>query len=384
MNDPIFHNPDADPSAVQLYDFYGTPAELVVGSTEDAMIPLPASPRPVILAHCGSPSGLCALAILEQPEIDAFIAANPVATKTFITLGLNGGLVFWFQCKNNHLLNAITSTVSFCADGLVPYAWKNEDLDNRVYCTQQVAEIKLDTLKWDHPDIKHAFRIGRMAAVYGPLFRRLGPRKSVLNEAIICRMFSADAGVLYDAQARQFFKKVTSGELEYLSQEALLASFAGWLERFAVNQGTNFPFRELRLTRLKSLAEYVKMVAVIPQPNPHQSLTEFVKTSLCIQPGADVTTQEIYANYVPYAEQHKIGRYLRCKFERQLPKVIGDIFGVMRRNDIRRPKENRLTSRRGFRGLAFRPDGTDCNDASDDSISKMPPLSQSPIWNQKL
>jgi hypothetical protein len=88
---------------------------------------------------------------------------------------------------------------------------------------------------------------------------------------------------------------------------------------------------------------------------------ENAKSRLVTKKGFDLTVGEIHGDYV---KQAGIARYPLCQFQRHLPKVLAELFGVVRAHDIGRPNGNRITERRGFNGLAFQdssddPDGAD-------------------------
>lgn len=371
-NDPFFgdSNTDKNVSAelIKSVQALFQSDRVAVGKTSDAAIPLPLSGRAggklkpseqqALLIGCGASSkGLCAIVFDRQEAFEEFTAANPAAKKTLVTRGLSGQLVFWFRCADWVPPDTTTPSLTWCSDGLVPVAWADEKLEVRVVRNLPVAQAQFAHFYWDSQSDR-AFWIARQIALHGPVVRQVGPRKRILNDNIVCRVFAKDADIVYDTAAQQFLRKSPSGESEQFAEGDLLDLFAAWLNRLAPEFGGSFPMSELRLPRLRSMLRHLKTVASIAEPPLRERLLSYLKRRICVRPGADLTAEEIRVDHDHYAQQHGTGRYPLCRFQRQVPKLIEEIFGVVRAHNIERwnDAEKKMTSRRGFNGLGFRAD----------------------------
>jgi hypothetical protein len=356
---------------------FGTSVQLSVGSTSNPGIPsllssrdggeLPVSSKEAILVGCGAASGgLCALRFDRQEAVNQFARANPLAARTLSTRGLGEELLFWYYCVDWTPSNTTTGNLAWFSQGLIPLMWSDERLESRVVKSLPVAKVQFAELQWD-PEAERRFWLARQERLYGPVFRKIGPRKRVLNGSIVCRVFAKDTEVIFDTVGRRFLQKGESGNWEHLSTEMLSDKFTAWLEHWANLCDGRFPVNELRLPRVQSLIQQLKLIAATYEPDPQEGLERYVRDRLCSKLGASLTVNEIYANYEIWARQSQIGRYPRCKFYPRLPGVICDIFGGVRANNVPRwnQKKGKMTDRRGFNGLAFRPDTSDGADASD-------------------
>jgi hypothetical protein len=113
------------------------------------------------------------------------------------------------------------------------------------------------------------------------------------------------------------------------------------------------------------MMQHLKLIAAACQPDQWEGLRLYAKSRLWAKPGSDLTVSEIHSDYLRYAARSKIGSYPLCRFQRQLPKALEELFGAVRSHNLRRQHGAKLGWRRGFNGLAFRPDGTDNTDAPD-------------------
>lgn len=371
-NKPIFD----EPLAPELYDFYGIPAELSAGSTADLSIPsqprggLNDPDRPAILVRCGPPSGLYAIIFAKQEAAIEFLAANPVAATTMTTLSLADGVIFWFRFQSERIARVETPSIALCSGGLVPFAWQGEDLDNRFIRFGPIAEVDWSALKWD-AGFEKQLKIARLETTLGPMFVKLGPRRTGLNDAIICRGFADEKNLIFDPEADKFFTRTPTQELEVMSENVLLEQLTVWLQRLAENL-TGFPQREMRLVRLKSLIQYLKLLTAVSRPSFCDHIRSYLSNHLLIEPGRDVTMDEIQVHFSRCAKENNIGPYSSCKLSRELSRLIRTMFGVLPSHDIRRwnDKDQKSTNRRGFRKITFR--SSDSSEASE-SFEKIKP-----------
>lgn len=390
--DTLFEHPNSDKATavglmVSVRALFKSD-KVFLGTTDDAAIPLPLSSRiggklkssdqQAVFVGCGAAStGLCALHFDQQKDVDQFIAVNPISKKTLVTRGLCKELVFWFWCRDSVPGNTMTSTLRWYSTGLIPVAWATENLELRILRRSPVAETNFADLRWDS-ESERVFWITRQISLYGPLIQKIGRRKHVLNDGVICRIFAKDAEIMYDTVLKQFLRKGISGQFEQFSEADLLDLLAAWLHHLASDNGSCFPTAELRLPRLRSMIEHLRVVAAVFEPAPQDALRTYLKSRLCARPGANVTVEEVDSDFSRYAKQHRIGRYPRCRFLRLLPKLIEEVFGIVRAHNLKRlnQEKNQKTDRRGFHNLTFRdvadgpdePDG--CLDKTAQRVSK--------------
>lgn len=356
---------------------FGDPVAASCGTLENKVIPPALSDRSVgklsgpigevLLVGCGSASqGLCALFFDHQEAVAKFLAANPIAAKTFVTKGLFRGYILWFRSDQWVPPNTVTDSLIWCSSGLVPIASIYHKLEASIVHHRPVTRLDFAELRWDS-ESERGFWLARQASLYGPLFRRIGPRKVILNDLLICKVYARDAGLAYDKTGQRFFQQNAAGDYEHLEPETLFEQFAAWLYQISLREA-KFPPNELRLPRVRALVAQLKMAAAFFDPDPLAGLTNYVQTRLQLKPHADVTVAEVREDYLRSSGKHPIDRYPLRRFQRLLPKVIEGVFGRWRTNDIRRwnAKEKKLTPRRGFRGLSFR-DGADRSDTTDGS-----------------
>jgi len=71
---------------------------------------------------------------------------------------------------------------------------------------------------------------------------------------------------------QRFYQRQESG-LDYLSPETLLDRFTSWLQEWANRCETCFPANELRLPRVQSMIQHLKLVAAAYEPDPQQQAT---------------------------------------------------------------------------------------------------------------
>jgi hypothetical protein len=200
----------------------------------------------------------------------------------------------------------------------------------------------------------------------------LARAQEALYGPVICRIFAKKAGILFDVTGQCFYQRKES-DLEYLSPETLLDQFTSWLQQWANRCGTHFPVNELRLPRVRSMIQELKLVAAGYEPDPLEGLEQYTADRICSKPDGNLSGEEAEQDYLQYAAQRQIGRYPLCQFRRQFPKIVQKLFGAVRAHNLLRwsDEKQKFTSRRGFNGLAFR-DGKDAADASDVSLKKTP------------
>ena len=209
--------------------------------------------------------------------------------------------------------------------------------------------------------------VAATVAAFGPTVRHMPSGKSELNLATMSHILARRLGLVYDMAAREFLQQRPDLAYRPVSMEMVINQVAVSLQKIAACHPECFPTRELCPCRVKALVNAMKVAVVRIGPDAHDALLRFVNEGLCLKPGGNLTSSEIYTAYARFANMHKLQIYPRQAFGRELARTVFKVFLKTPSNSILRPVggTNRLTSRHGYKGLAFVGELVNSGDAGD-------------------
>jgi len=313
---------------------------------------LPGSPDPVTGIKCGRPSnGLCLIMVKDKQSVEQFFQANPTLAGTMVTTQ-DGLHCVWVRFTDSYPDDVTCSNLRFISCSSVVIT--KMALYSKPPLT--VATTRFAGINWPaEADI--TFFLAETLASFGPYYRVLGPKKKELNQAVFARIIARRLGLAFDADAQTFHTQIRGQESSFMVTTVEVFNVVlKWLSKLAAADPANFPVHELRLPRIRSLVETIKTLTEITRATPRESLIEYIRARLCLNPAKSLSVQEIHTDYLRYGRKRNLALYPQAKFFKELPAVMLDQFTIGRVNNVMRQVEGtaRMTARRGFRGVTFR------------------------------
>ena len=318
----------------------------------------------VVAIECGAPSqGLCTLILPSEPAAAKFLQDNPCLAGTPITTCGNMRCI-WIRIAGWFPSNASYGNMDWVSSNLVLVT----DISACYSPAATVVCTNFADLRWP-PDLDFHFFEARTVSEFGPFFLGTG-KKRRLNHATFARVFARLKGYNFDPDDRLFYLQGRFAASRVVIPTAHISQMI--LQSLCKMAATDpgFPKNELRPPRIQAVVEHLKLVTAVVRPDAHESLVEYLHDWICHKPGSNLTTAEIWSDYVIYVRTRKLAMYPPAMFYVELPAVMRAQFGVSRVNSLKRPVvgANGSTARRGFNGVAFKAnirDGRDVGDAKD-------------------
>jgi len=309
--------------------------------------------------------GLVALVFADSNALAEFASRNPWAKESLMTTTL-GRPTVWFRAAGQIPENQRLIGVDLIATGDIPVARSNPEQDEFLVRPGVIPAIDFHKIIWDEKNLG-VIRFAAMEAVFGRAYLRLGPRKRVLNETFWGRWLAKELSLIYDTHALQFYHASTKGKpWQPLNTSQVFTLISLALQESAKLAGSAFPRDELRLPRIRRIADSVKVAAAVTPPTDHENLRSYVAARLRPRQGGNLTIKEIYGDFSTYSVNKKRRVVPLCFFQRELPRQIRDRFSLTRVHNVKRPRaDGRLTHRRGFNGLGFADDKGPRSDTAD-------------------
>jgi len=324
--------------------------------------------------------GLCTLIVPSRSAAEQFLKANPGLADNFVTSAGDAHCI-WMRLSGWYPDNVSCGGMEWISTGLVLVP----DLTARYSPTATVVSTTFASLRWP-PELDLQFFEARTVSEFGPFFSGTG-KKRRLNHATYARVFARSTEYKYDPDDGSFYLQGRFAASRVVIPTAHISQMI--LQSLCKMAATDpgFPKNELRPPRIQAVVEHLKLVTAVVRPDAHESLVEYLHDWICHKPGSNLTTAEIWSDYVIYVRTRKLAMYPPAMFYVELPAVMRAQFGVSRVNSLKRPVvgANGSTARRGFNGVAFKAnigDGRDVGDAKDagdgvDGAVKKPAVSVS-------
>ena len=191
---------------------------------------------------------------------------------------------------------------------------------------------------------------------FGPRYRRIGPRKVVLNLTFWAHFLVGKMQLAYHVQQEWFLIPAPGVKgVERVSVEDLFKFTVHGLQQAAQLEPNKFPAAEIRLPRIKMLIEEMKLAAAVHTPGERDALVQFLNEEIAPQQRSDLTVAEIHGRYLANCRVKMLPIFPLSIFKRQLPRLIKDIFGVIKSHDLRRQGDDgSMHWHRGFHGVNFK------------------------------
>lgn len=191
---------------------------------------------------------------------------------------------------------------------------------------------------------------------FGPRYRRVGPRKVVLNLTFWAHFLVGKMRLIYHVQRQAFFvPNPAANDLERITVDHLLQLTTHGLQQAATLEPSRFPVAELRLSKVKQLVNEMRVVAALHTPGERDALVQFLSEDVVARKGSDLTVAEIHGRYSANCRTKMLPLFAASVFQRLLPGLVTDLFGVIKSHDLqRRGPDGSLHWHRGFHGLGFR------------------------------
>jgi hypothetical protein len=206
---------------------------------------------------------------------------------------------------------------------------------------------------------------------FGPTIRQLASGKTELNFATMSRLLARRLELAYDPLAHEFLLKRPDQTFEPIVTELVTCLISETLQQIAAAHPDSFPMKELRPARIRKLIDAIKLSVPYDRPDPQAVLLRFVRECLCLKPGGNATSAELYLAFQRFANKNALWLIPRAAFSRELARAVFRVFLKTPSNSVLRPVNGttRLTCRHGFKGLVFADDpvnysgdGRDCKD----------------------
>jgi len=309
-------------------------------------------PWQVIGIECGAASqGLCAIVFQTEQQLAEFIRDNPALADTLVTNWLESNFVLWLRSDWMPKIVSFDS-ISWVSEGVIPVAAPGFELRHFVFRHGHVAAVQFDRLKWPGELATH-FQIVLLQALFGHRYRRVGRRKAVLNELFWAHFLAKRMELVYHVQREAFFRpRQDTQELEQVAHEQLVQLTAQGLQQAAVLEPQQFPVSEINLPIIKRLVQQMKIAVAVNTSGEKDALLQFVAQCVEVRKDSDVTVAEFRLANAQYCQKKNLPPYPKSVFERQLPEVLRQKFGVAKSHDLRRTSHDGTEHcHRGFRGL---------------------------------
>jgi hypothetical protein len=274
--------------------------------------------------------------------------------------------------------------------GIVPVATLQFASTNFVIQDGPVATVEMYSVEWP-TQLKDHLRARLMEKAFGPRYLQSGPRRRVLNGQFWADFLVKQMGLFYQLPQEVFWMcKTDGGGAEKVTIERLMVASAHHLRVAATRDPTGFPAGEIRFPRIKKLIEEMKVIAAGHTPEELDALDTFLVDCVEQRSRSYATVSELCQRYAEYCCAKGLQSLPQSIFERRLPAMVREQFGVAKSHDLRRPKgDGALKWQRGFRGLAFREktegakkaDGADALDGAD-GLAKKPDQASSDTADQ--
>jgi len=310
------------------------------------------APDPDIAVQCGPPSkGLCLIIVKDNLSVELVFQANPSLAGTMVTTQ-DSLRCIWVRFSDSYPDDVTCSNMRFISCSSVVIT--SMALHSKPPLT--VVTTTFAGINWP-VEVDSEFFLAETLASLGPYYRILGPKKKELNQAVFARIIARTLGLTFDADAQTFHMKRRGQESSALiTTPEVIELVLKFLTKLAADEPANFPAHELRLPRIRSLVETIKTLTEITRANARESLIEYIRARLCLNPAKSLSVQEIHTDYLNYGRKRNLALYPQAKFYKELPAVMLDQFTIGRVNNVLRQVEGttRMTARRGFRGVTFR------------------------------
>jgi len=190
---------------------------------------------------------------------------------------------------------------------------------------------------------------------FGPRYRRIGPRKVVLNLTFWAHFLAGRMQLAYHVQQECFLLPTPGAKgVERVSVEELFKFTVHGLQQAAKLEPNKFPAAEIRLPRIKMLIEEMKLAAAVHTPGERDALVQFLNEEVAPQKRCDLTVAEIHGRYVANCRVKMRPVFPLSVFQRLLPRFVKDIFCVTKSHDLRRTAaDGSIHWHKGFHGLSF-------------------------------
>jgi hypothetical protein len=325
-------------------------------------------PLEVIGVTCGLGSqSLCAIIFENESELRSFLQQNPALQRTLVTCW-PPCFVVWLHPTDCAPKNLQVGAVSWISSGKVPVGSVGLPTSHFVSRDHPVASVPFMKLEWPS-EMRDALRILFLEETFGPRYRRLGSRKSVLNLTFWAHLLAAKMQLVYNVEQETFFRPEQGGKtLERVTLDELMKLISFGLQQARNLDSRHFPVSEIRWSNIKELVEEMKVAAAIHTAAEREGLAQALRKELEPRKGADATIAEIRQRYLVYCQRERVPIYPESVFQRVLPIVVKETFGGMvKSHDLKRPGvDGIMRCRRGFHGLGFKSESkADSADASD-------------------
>jgi len=381
-----------DAAVAALQEAFGPAADVAIVGREELKVPGPLSKawegyqsswtgrgvyNGLVIVRRGP--DLVAIVFEDSNALAEFASRNPWAKESLMTTCL-GRPTIWFQAAGQLPENQRLIGVDVISSGDVPVARSNAEQDQFFVRPGVIPAIDFQKIHWDEKNAG-VMRFTAMEAIFGRAYLRVGPKKRILNETFWGRWLAKELSLIYDTHALQFYNVSAKGKpWQPLNASQVFTLISLALQESARVAGSAFPRDELRLPRIRRIADSVKVAAAVTPPTDHENLRSYVAARLRPRQGGNLTMEEIYADFSAYSTNKKRRVVPLCFFQRELPRQIRDRFSLTRVHNVKRPRaDGRLTHRRGFNGLGFaddkgpRPDTADSKDGSDGVVGDPSP-----------
>jgi hypothetical protein len=204
-----------------------------------------------------------------------------------------------------------------------------------------------------------------------PFAKRANLAYPKFDDARLCQLLKSALGLRYNLRAGRFeFRAPGQIKADSISDAQLMAL----ISRTLAQRPDLSPPSQLRPRRMKRLIVTLRAICADAGDAMVLAMRQFVQTRLVRQAGCDLTSTEVRAAYRAHTRATDGAELSAYEFQRQLPALIKDSFGISTRHDVKRPAANGVTTyRRGYRGIAIKSppvtDATDATDAADATLN---------------
>ena len=309
---------------------------------------------PSLAVVFGPASGrLCGIGFHEPPAARDYLAKNPALKDTLVSTGPQGTII-WLRIKAGYCPRAQNLiTCAWLAEGAYTLVYNHEVCGPRVEWSggPKPVELAFDGLQWDAAD-DFELLPQRLQSRYGPPELLDGKNQRRLNYDYWACFYAHSSSLQYHPGQKRFLRPNPQGEGWLpVYEEVILKELQRLLMTLGQAKGLTTLQRPLLAQERREFLKSLTIVAVGEFAGEADGLTLFLTQQVARNPGADVTSEELFLAYGCFCQNHRLVTLTRHQFLRQSPARIKDWFGISPSHDLARESGQR----RGYLNLALKP-----------------------------
>ena len=298
---------------------------------------------------CGPASqNLCGLRVQDTVTFERLLADNPALRGTLMTRG-PAATTLWIRVTGFCPTTKTLDTWSWLSSGAIGIVLaRPPGAQYQCVNAAQPVTVKLDDIVW--PDsMMGAFIDEKVTLEQGAV--ALPGEKPRLNLHYVAGYFKEACKLLYDPhQQRMFVPDASRQRYVVMHENVVMAGLSNMMVKFGrAKELAGAPIdRSPRV--LRQLIQILQVIAVGRLPAEQDSVVRFLTDRVESHQDVDITTEELFGAYQDFCTQAGFQPCTENEFQRRIPDLVRERFGVAKRHCIERDGRHR----RGFPHVRLR------------------------------